>query len=63
MKLSRAATALVLAGAALVASAAPALAHTELTGSTPAAGAALATPPAKVELRVLADMEGQGERR
>lgn len=50
MKLSRAATALVLAGAALFASAAPALAHTELTGSTPAAGAALATPPTKVEL-------------
>jgi methionine-rich copper-binding protein CopC len=50
MKLSRAATALVLAGAALFASAVPALAHTELTGSTPAAGAALATPPTKVEL-------------
>jgi len=50
MKLSRAATGLVLAGAALVAFAAPALAHTELTGSTPAAGAALATPPTKVEL-------------
>ena len=50
MKLSRAATALVLAGAALVASAAPALAHTELTGSNPAAGASLATPPTKVEL-------------
>lgn len=50
MKLSRAATALVLAGAALFASAAPALAHTELTGSTPAAGASLAKPPATVEL-------------
>jgi copper resistance protein C len=50
MNLRRLGAALLTAGLALVLSATPALAHTELRGSDPAAGAALAGPPQQVQL-------------
>jgi methionine-rich copper-binding protein CopC len=50
MTLRRLVTALLLAGVALVVSPAPAAAHAELIASTPAENAALAAPPAQVQL-------------
>ncbi len=50
MSVRRLLAAAVLSGVALVATATPALAHAELTASTPAKGASLATPPVEVSL-------------
>jgi copper resistance protein C len=50
MTLRRGLIALLLAGFALIATAAPALAHTTLRSSNPANGATLATPPTQVSL-------------
>jgi copper resistance protein C len=50
MNLRRIGAALLAAGLALVLSATPALAHTELRGSDPAAGAALTGPPQQIQL-------------